>query len=200
MGTRDEIVRAAATVMRAQGYARATTKEIARAAGYSEAALYKHFPDKTEIFLAVLTEEMPALHEVLAALPERADTATLQETLTEVVTEALSFYIGSFPIAVSVFSSRELLTEHRSRLSARGLGPRHPIDQLASYLELERDHGALRTDTDPRALAALLFGACFQEAFLINFAGERPDGKRLAELAGRLVKTALAPLLEHGQG
>lgn len=200
MGTRDQIVHAAATIMRAQGYARATTKEIARAAGYSEATLYKHFPDKTEIFLAALTEEMPALHRVLAGLPERAGTTTLRETLTEVVIEALSFYTNSFPIAVSVFSSRDLLAEHRTRLSSRGSGPRHPIEALASYLELERDHGTLRTDTDPQALASLLFGACFQEAFLINFAGEEPAEERLAELAGRLVKTALAPLLERGQG
>ena len=35
MGTREKILAAAARIMREQGYARATTKEIARAAGFS---------------------------------------------------------------------------------------------------------------------------------------------------------------------
>jgi AcrR family transcriptional regulator len=45
MGTRDDILDAAAEVLRTQGFARATTKSIAQVAGYSEAALYKHFAD-----------------------------------------------------------------------------------------------------------------------------------------------------------
>ncbi|HEX4258089.1 MAG TPA: helix-turn-helix domain-containing protein, partial [Streptosporangiaceae bacterium] len=45
--TRDRILDAATHVMRTRGFARTTTKEIARAAGYSEATLYKHFQDKT---------------------------------------------------------------------------------------------------------------------------------------------------------
>ena len=43
--TRDRMLDAAYTVMRTRGLARATTKEIAREAGFSEAALYKHFED-----------------------------------------------------------------------------------------------------------------------------------------------------------
>ena len=37
--------------MRTIGLARATTKEIARAADCSEAALYKHFTGKEELFV-----------------------------------------------------------------------------------------------------------------------------------------------------
>ena len=56
--TRDRILDAAATVMREKGIAKATTKEIARAAGYSEALLYKHFADKQEIYMGVLRERV----------------------------------------------------------------------------------------------------------------------------------------------
>lgn len=59
MGSREEIVAAAASVMREQGYAHATTKAIAQAAGYSEALLYKHFRDKAALFLAVLKRNCP---------------------------------------------------------------------------------------------------------------------------------------------
>ena len=36
--------------MRKVGLVRATTKEIARVAGYSEAALFKYFQDKDDLF------------------------------------------------------------------------------------------------------------------------------------------------------
>src|ERR1700679_3578661 len=66
--TRDRILDAAAHVMRTRGFARTTTKEIARAAGFSEATLYKHFQDKTDLFLAVLKERLPSLGPLLRAL------------------------------------------------------------------------------------------------------------------------------------
>jgi AcrR family transcriptional regulator len=72
--TRDRILDAAAHVMRTRGFARTTTKEIARAAGYSEATLYKHFQDKTDLFLAVLKERLPSLGSTLSALSADADT------------------------------------------------------------------------------------------------------------------------------
>ncbi len=64
--TRDRILDAATHVMRTRGFARTTTKEIARAAGYSEATLYKHFQDKTDLFLAVLKERLPTVSWMLS--------------------------------------------------------------------------------------------------------------------------------------
>ena len=51
--TRDQILDAAASVMHTLGLARTTTREIAQAAGLSEAALYRHFEDKAELFLSI---------------------------------------------------------------------------------------------------------------------------------------------------
>ncbi|MFF7247244.1 helix-turn-helix domain-containing protein [Embleya sp. NPDC008237] len=59
--------------MRTLGLARTTTKEIARAAGCSEAALYKHFTGKEELFVAVLQERLPPLGPLLAQLAEEPD-------------------------------------------------------------------------------------------------------------------------------
>jgi AcrR family transcriptional regulator len=124
--------------MRTQGYARATTKEIARAAGYSEAALYKHFQDKSEIFLRVLEEEMPGLAALLARLDRRAGTSDVRGNLEEVVVTAIRFYADTFPIAVSLYSSRALLAAHRDRLRQLGRGPRTPEELLTRYLAAEQ--------------------------------------------------------------
>jgi AcrR family transcriptional regulator len=191
VGTREDILRAAARIMRDEGYARATTKEIARAAGYSEATLYKHFQDKAEIFLRVLEEQAPALATLLAQLDGQAGTGDLRGKLEELVVTAVRFYVDTFPIAVSLYSSRALLAAHRDRLRELGGGPRTPEERLARYLAAEQRLGGLAPSVDPLAVAQLLLGACFQQAFLADFAGNPPDGDQLVDLARRLVTTVL---------
>jgi AcrR family transcriptional regulator len=200
MGTREDILGAAARIMRDEGYARATTKEIARAAGYSEAALYKHFQDKTEIFLRVLEEEMPGLSALLARLDRRAGTGDVRGNLEELVVTAVRFYADSFPIAVSLYSSRALLAAHRDRVRELGAGPNTPEDLLTHYLSEEQRLGRLAPSADSRAMARLLLGACFQQAFLADFAGEPLGTDQLADLARGLVATVLGATAGAGGG
>ncbi|AIG73269.1 MULTISPECIES: TetR/AcrR family transcriptional regulator [Amycolatopsis] len=194
MGSREEIVAAAAKVMREQGYAHATTKAIAQAAGYSEALLYKHFKDKTEIFTSVLTERLPALGSTLDELMDTAGTSSdtpLAANLARLARITLSFYLESFPIAVSLFSSRELLATHRERVLSRDRGPDVPLVRVAEYLKEEARLGRIREDADLDAAASLLLGACFQYAFLASFEDREPSPKELDEWAERLAATLL---------
>jgi len=170
VSTRDRMVDAAAEVMRARGLAHATTKEIARAAGFSEAALYKHFRDKTELFLAVLAERTPgALTKLLAGLGERVGTDTVLRHLTDIARAAIEFYGHSFPMAASLFAEPVLFAAHRAALRERNAGPQHVNDAVADYLAAEQLLGRVRPDADVRAATALLIGACFQRAFLDHF-------------------------------
>jgi AcrR family transcriptional regulator len=191
VGTREDILGAAARIMRDEGYARATTKQIARAAGYSEATLYKHFQDKTEIFLRVLEEQTPGLAALLAHLDRRAGTGDLRGNLEELVATAVLFYLDSFPIAVTLYSSRALLAAHRDRVRELGGGPHTPEERLTRYLAAEQRLGRLAPSADPQAMAQLLLGAGFQQAFLADFAGEPPVGDQVTDLARRLVRTVL---------
>jgi AcrR family transcriptional regulator len=70
--TREALLAAAIQVFLVRGVARATLDEIARAAGVTRGALYWHFPDKLEIFLAL---------EERALLPNEAVTAALAARL-----------------------------------------------------------------------------------------------------------------------
>jgi AcrR family transcriptional regulator len=172
MSTRERILDAAAQVMHDRGLAASTTREIARAAGYSEATLYKHFADKQEIFLSVLRERLPRLGDV----DDLAGRHTVTANLELIVDRLLRFYARSFPIAASIFSQPELLASHRDSLAARGAGPRSPVDALVGYLDAERRQGRIPPETDVEAAAALLAGAAFQHAFFANFEGTaRPD-------------------------
>lgn len=195
MGTRDDILDAAAEVMRTQGFARATTKSIAQVAGYSEAALYKHFADKAAILLAVIHERMPELPGSLMELIGNPGTGMVHTNLTRLARTAIDFYIDGFPILVSLFSSQDLLTAHRRRMQELNAGPHKAQEGLIRYLREEQLLGRVRRTADVEAAAALLFGACFQRGFEVNFAGLEPSDDERDKYAGALAKTLYESLL-----
>lgn len=192
MNTRDRIVAAAAEVMRTRGLARATTKEIAKAAGFSEAALYKHFRDKTELFVAVLGERGPTrLSRVFAELPNRLGQDPVEEVLRDVTLAAADFYEQTFPMAASLFAEPKVLDAHRAALRERGNGPHQVCATVATYLKEEQALGRINADVDPHAAAGMVLGACLERAFLSHFidAEDRPSTE---DFAARLVDALLS--------
>ncbi len=192
--TRDQILDAAAHVMHTLGMGRATTKEIAQAAGLSEAALYRHFADKSELFLCVIGERLPQLVATLRDLPARVGRRTVRTNLEEVARVALPFYDETAPMAAALFSEPELLARHQESLRLHGGdGPHHALDMLAEYVRAEQRAGRISRRADPEAAAGLLIGACLGRAFLRRFMGHQhgPDSD------ARFVKAAVRTLM-HG--
>lgn len=186
--TRDRILDAAASVLLEKGVVGATTKEIARAAGCSEALLYKHFADKQELFVAVLAERLPVVE-----LP-RGD-GDLADDLTSLVVRLMDFFAQSFPMAVSIFGAPELLGEHRDGVRAKGFGPEGLVQLVMRTLAARRDVGDLRADADLEAAARLLIGFAFHRAFLAAYEGRRrvPRARALARRGVDLVLPAITP-------
>ncbi|MCU1524272.1 MAG: ttgW2 [Microbacteriaceae bacterium] len=179
MSARETILDAAARVMREKGIARATTKEIAREAGYSEALLYKHFADKQDIYMSVLRERVGGL----ADPTELAGTGEVHENLVDVTVGLMAFYVASFPMSASIFSDVELLVAWRSGLTEKGGGPRAPLRMVERYVASEIELGRIDAAADSYAIAAMLCGAAFQQAFLACFDGldAVPDAAAVAE-------------------
>ena len=165
MSTREKILDAAVAVMRERGLAGSTTKEIARAAGYSEATLYKHFDDKQEIFLRVLKERMPSF----SSPAELVGTATVHENLAAIIEQLMHFYVLTFPIAASIFGSPELLAVQRDGMRARNAGPEGPVRAVRTYLDGEVAAGRLPEALDSDAVARLVAGAAMQQAFFATY-------------------------------
>jgi AcrR family transcriptional regulator len=191
MATRDRILDAAAELMRTRGIVRTTTKEIAKAAGFSEATLYKHFRDKEEILLRVLRERMPGF----PGADVEAGRGTLEDNVFRLVRGALDFYREAFPMLGSLLSEPRLMMAHSASIGRYGAGPRHAVDRIAVYFHAERDLGRVAAGTDPEAAAALLAGACFQQVFLCYFA-DGPAAPRVPDaMAAALTQTLLRALV-----
>ncbi|MFE7787833.1 TetR/AcrR family transcriptional regulator [Streptomyces sp. NPDC057460] len=194
---RVRIIDAAHQLMLTIGLARATTKEIARAAGCSEAALYKHFPSKEELFVAVLKERLPKLNPLLRRLTADpgAGERTVEENLTDIATGAALFYAQSFPIAASLYAEPRLKSRHDAAMRELGTGPHMPIRGVAGYLRSEQAAGRVRPGADTYAAASLLLGACVQRAFAYDATEEGRPPQSLDEFAASVARTVL-----HGIG
>ncbi|MFG2298242.1 TetR/AcrR family transcriptional regulator [Streptomyces sp. NPDC048603] len=170
--TAERLLDAAEKLMRTVGLVHTTTKAIAREAGCSEAALYKHYANKEELFVRVLMERTPNAGALLTALAADPAEGRVEEGLAEIATHASLFYADAMTMAASIFAEPSLLSRHREGIRAQGAGPHMVREALVRYLERARTRGTVGPDADVRAAAALLLGACFQRAFFLHAAGE----------------------------
>ncbi|MER5440767.1 TetR/AcrR family transcriptional regulator [Streptomyces sp. NPDC002790] len=191
---RVRIVDAAHELMLSIGLARTTTKEIAKAAGCSEAALYKYFANKEELFVTVLGERLPKLGSLLGRLlkegagdPDR----TVEQNLTDIAHEAALFYEQTFPMAASLYAEPKLKRRHEEVMRELGTGPHKPIQGLDAYLRAERKSGRISAAADTYAAASLLLGACSQRAFAYDMAPDRKPPQPVDEFAAHIARTLL---------
>ncbi|MFE7548522.1 TetR/AcrR family transcriptional regulator [Streptomyces gardneri] len=192
--TRVRIVDAARDLMRTAGLARTTTKEIAKAAGCSEAALYKYFASKEELFLTVLDERLPRLGGLLSALAADPGSRTVEENLTEIARQAALFYEESFPMAASLYAEPQLKARHEEGMRRLGVGPHKPVEGLTAYLRTEQRLGRVGAEADPRAAAALLLGACVQRAFAYEMTEDGRPPQSLDDFARSIARTLMSGL------
>jgi len=190
--TREHILDAAISVMRTLGLARATTKEIAQAAGLSEAALYRHFADKAELFLCVIGERVPQLVWALHDLPSHVGRRTVRANLEEIVHVALPFYDEAVPLGAAMFAEPELLARHQERLRTKDAGPLRAVELLAAYVRAEQRLGRINRRADPEAAAWLLLGPCIGRTLVRRFVGE-PESRESDE---GFIKSLLSTLMQ----
>jgi len=169
---RSTLLEAADRLMRERGARGVTTREIARAAGCSDGAMYVHFTGKAQLLSALCERVLPDLHTVLGDLVNRVGVASVAENLEGIASIALRVYRELVPITFAIGGDPELLNHHRATLKAAKRGPRRGLEAIASYLVAEQRLGRVRSDADCRMAANLLIGACWQRAALHHYLGE----------------------------
>ncbi|RVX37953.1 TetR family transcriptional regulator [Nonomuraea polychroma] len=189
MSTRERILDAAEQALREFGIVGATTKRIARQAGCSEALLYKHFPSKETLLLAVLLERQPTLGDALARLRLAVGEGDVAANLSLFAVAAVEFYTKAATIASGVLADPSLMAGFRIMLAKAGSGPHVPILALAEIIEAEQDGGRIDAGMDAQAAASMLMGACFHRANLSYYV-DLPEDTRswAAGVVGTLLR------------
>lgn len=187
---REALLDAAAEIIREKGIARTRTRNVAQRAGYSEATMYKHFADKTDLLLAVLRERSTAFHELAGALADHRGEPV--DGLRRIAVAAIAFYDDNFPMLASIFADQQMLAGHKEAMHSRGVGPYQVNEAVAAYLQQEVDAGRITPEADLYAVAGLLVGACMQHAFLEHMGW--PGQRSAADAATSFAQAALKGL------
>jgi len=155
------LIEAAASLFAADGFKGTTTKQIAKAAGVSEALLFKYFPTKRALYAAILAEK--------AQYSELRD--NLETAATRQDDERLFTLLASYRIKKSVDPTmfRLLLFSalEGHELSDMFFRQHYSFfyDLLAKYISRRIDDGAFRP-VDPMLTARAFFGVIVHHRLL----------------------------------
>jgi AcrR family transcriptional regulator len=198
-GTRERLIAATTRLMCERGLARTSTRDIARAAGVAEGALYHHFADKAGLLLAVIQAGMGEFKQVVDSLALQVGRRSVRANLEQVARAALEFHLRVAPMVCSLYSDRTLLLRVRQILERDKLGPGESGAALAAYLEAEQRLGRVAAGANPRAAAELLLAGCFQAAMREHFSCQAAAPKHgVRDMVGALI-AGLAPESDQGE-
>ena len=127
-----------------------STKDIATRAGISEAALFKRFATKAQLFMAAMVPPSPGIEPVLA---RAAAAKTGQEGIHMVAQALLDYFRIAIPVILPLVAQSQYgstATPNFQTSPATGL-----LKAVAAYVKAEHTRGRLHTD-DPQASAGIL--------------------------------------------
>lgn len=160
------LISAATSLFAANGFTGTTTKQIAKAAGVSEALLFKHFPTKRALYTAILAEKARYL-----GLREAAEEAAEKRDDERLFTLLAGYRIkkGEDPtlLRLLLFSALE-----GHELSDMFFQQQYRVfhDLLAGYIRRRIEDGAFR-QIDPVLAARAFFGIIIHHRLLHDIFG-----------------------------
>lgn len=164
------LIAAAASLFAAKGFNGTTTKEIARAAGVSEALVFKHFPTKRALYGAILAEKV-TVNELLEAVEVSAKKRDDRRVFALIAGFRIRPHVDSTLLRLLLFSALE-----GHELSEMFFGKHHRVfyDHLATYIETRIAEGAFR-NVDPLLAARAFIGMVVHHRLLHEIFGVPMD-------------------------
>jgi AcrR family transcriptional regulator len=185
-----QVLEGARKVFMEHGYEGASVDEIARAAGTSKATLYSYFPDKRQLFEAVVRTQCSRQGQVIcsAAASGESVEATLQRLATSFV--AFVFSPGAQEMFRVCIAESGRFPEIGTSFYAAGPARAHA--RLVDFFQEASANGTL--DIDDPAIAADQFTAlCKAGLFLRALLGApQPTEAEVTRIAEEAVRTFLA--------
>lgn len=183
--TRAKIERAALDAFAAASVDAATTREIARRAGVSEGALYRHFPSKA----AIAETLFAGIHERLARLVR--ETSATGVSIEEQAAAIVEAYCRTADADWTLFSFHLLSTSH---FLPSPPGDDDPVSAAEDVVAAAMARGEIPAG-DPALVAAMALGVVLQTALVIIYG--RLDGPLSAHAPG--LALAVLAVLKSGK-
>lgn len=189
--TKAKLVAAARFVVSESGYARATTRAIAEAAGVSEGTIYRHFPDKRALFLAAVLDGNTDVMKRIDALASKAGNGSVEDNLLQALLTLAELRAEVMPLELAMLADPEMSINSGSHsASPEGLAA---AGAVATYLSAEKALGRVRADVDCHAAEIALLTMLFGLALAPSPPGSPIDTALLASVVHMFVVGVAPP-------
>lgn len=152
--TRQQILNAAAAVFYNVNYHEAGLREIARLSGVSPRCIYKYFPNKEQLLVAMNNDGLKVFMEGLKL--SLAGVSTAGERLSKMTFFYLAFFQKHYTAAWQVYVTTNLSMWHKSEDAWQNLTRTEAV--LNEILADGQRSGEFRPDIDVNAVRLLYFG------------------------------------------
>ena len=160
-GGREAILAATLQLLREQGVARFTTREVAARAQVSEASIFYHYGDRAGLLQAVFAEGLRPLE----ALNNRGFDAVDPGDVLDRVAHAIEHFLDqTLPVIMAAQADVELRDALAVYMTEHDLGPHRGVRAVADFLAMEQRAGRVAADADVEAAALMLVSTCFLRA------------------------------------
>ena len=187
---RTQILMGAARVFAEKGFHKATTKEIARAAGVSEGTIYNYFENKRELLVAMIDAiGMQSVRNIVAGSPPEDPRAYLRAVLKDRYQLAKNFGARLAPIIAEMLTDKEMRDTVYNRIAV-------PIAAyIEQFIQTNIDRGRFRP-VDPVITTRAFVGTVFV-SFGLKISGLDAHYDQISEdeLIEQLISTLLDGLL-----
>jgi len=150
--SRQLILDASLMLFSKKGFSATTTREIAREAGFAEGTLFRYFPTKKDILIALVKPHaLEELYRMMSCLPNKGEEENLRIILENRLT-TITKNKNLIKVVVTEAQFHEELREH----ILQNIGT-HVLDTLADYMAKRIGGGEFRK-ADPMIVSRILIG------------------------------------------
>ncbi len=159
-GGREAILTATLALLREEGVAKLTSREVAARAGVSDASVYYHFGDREGLLRAAFAHGMKPLEFVTQPPAGMERPAVLAAALASLE----RFFDDVLPVLHAAQADAELGATLAQYVAENDLGPHKGVTALGAYLRAEQDAGRANPEADPEVVALMVIDAAFGRA------------------------------------
>ena len=172
-GLRAELLDATVRLLHSRDVAGLTTREIAREAGCSAGALYRHFATKADLLVAVAHER---LRPDFGVMVSRVGSSTVERNLENIILSTQRFMTELVPIVTAVGADAELRAGWGRAFDRDDIPPRRTVEAIAAYIAAEQRVGRVSRQASPLMSASMLMATCYEDALVQYIFGESTHG------------------------
>ena len=167
--TRTRILEAAAQLLRDKGVSGTTTREIARAAGLSDAAIYSHFKSRGDLLKALIPVSLVDYKGSAEAFLKRVGKGTVKGNLKFLMKLVRDFFLEASPKIALTLVEPELFNDPSGRPIPYKANKAETF--IADYIRAEQRMGRINEDADATAIGTILLATAFYEGFTAGVVG-----------------------------